>query len=260
MTRTLRRFLSSTAVRLRPVTSGVLAGMLLGWSALPVAAGEGQSCQRSSGEQPLAVVELYTSEGCSSCPPAERWLSGLKPADGVLALAFHVSYWDHLGWLDRFATAETTARQHRLKAALGAAYVYTPQVLVNGRDERGWRALSARSLPRLPAASAPALSLSREGEVVTARVAASSAQQTLTGYWVVLSDGLRSAVTRGENAGKHLRHDHLVSHYQPVAPWSARQAQVLPLRWPQVAGQRVAFVVTDRSGARPVQALDLACP
>jgi hypothetical protein len=207
----------------------------------------------------LAVVELYTSEGCSSCPPADRWLSTLKTRDGVLALAFHVSYWNHLGWLDRFATAETTARQHQIRAALGNAYVYTPQVLVNGQDERGWRGRSARSLPGLPAKGAPALRLTRKGDEVTARIEASHVPQTLAGYWAVLADGLSSKVTRGENVGETLRHDHVVSHYQPVAPWSSAQAHRLRLHWPAVQGQRVAFVVTDRSGGRPLQALDLTC-
>lgn len=229
------------------------------WSLLSMPASAAQSCQNSSGQRPLAVVELYTSEGCSSCPPADRWVSTLKTQDGVLALAFHVSYWNHLGWLDRFATPETTARQYQVRAALGKSYVYTPQVLLNGQDYRSWRGQAARSLPGLPVAGAPALRLSREGDTVSAQVAASTALQTLAGYWAVLSDGISSKVTRGENAGETLQHDHVVSHYQPVAPWVASQGVTLRLQWPVVAGQRVAFVVTDQTGTRPMQGLDLNC-
>lgn len=217
-----------------------------------------QTCEASTGPQPPAVVELYTSEGCSSCPPADRWLSGLKEQDGVVALAFHVSYWDHLGWLDRFATPQTTARQHQIKAALGGRYVYTPQVVLNGQDHRNWPGQTAQQLPHLPAAQAPGLRLRREGHQVTAHIAASSGQ--LAGYWAVLRDGLSSRVTRGENAGEHLKHDHVVGLYRPVPAWSAAQAHSVQLDLPAAAsGLRVAFVVTDSGGTRPVQALVLRC-
>lgn len=170
--------------RLRWLLAGVpLASMAMGLSA------SGLVCVRSTGTQPPAVVELYTSEGCSSCPPADRWLTSLQPQDGVLALGFHVSYWNHLGWRDRFASAETTARQHRIREALGARYVYTPQVLVNGDDVRGWRRYSSRHLPRLPADAAPALTLSRRGDEVMASVRSTPGQ----GVWRGTGPSCRTA-------------------------------------------------------------------
>ena len=84
------------------------------------------------------VVELYTSEGCNSCPPADRWLSKLKADPGVVALAFHVDYWDRLGWKDRFASAAFTARQAEQQASNGARFSYTPQVVVDGQDRKDW--------------------------------------------------------------------------------------------------------------------------
>ncbi|MGE0348956.1 DUF1223 domain-containing protein [Hydrogenophaga sp.] len=228
-------------------------GALLGTNA------SAQDCEARSGPKPLAVVELYTSEGCSSCPPADRWLSTLKTQDGVLALSFHVNYWNHLGWRDPFATPETTARQYRLKEALGGKYVYTPQVVLNGRDHRSWGGQGARDLAPLPAASAPGLRLVREGNQVTAELAASPAHTALAGYWAVLQDGLVSRVTRGENAGESLRHDHVVSHYQPVEPWPAGETRRTRLTLPAGGNPRVAFVVTDPSLTRPVQALVLQC-
>lgn len=222
-----------------------------------------QTCEVRSGPQPLAVVELYTSEGCSSCPPADRWLSTLKSPDNVLALSFHVNYWNHLGWRDPFATRETTARQYLLKEALGARHVYTPQVVLNGRDHRGWHGQRAVNLSGLPAATAPALRLSRQGDVVTAQVAAtpgSAPAGELAGYWAVLQDGLLSKVTRGENAGEDLRHDHVVSLYQPVPAWKAAQGGGAQLTLPARSVQRVAFVVTDPGLTRPLQALVLHCP
>lgn len=242
--------------RLRPLWLGLPLLASAGWMQ-PAAA---QTCQARTGNTPLAVVELYTSEGCSSCPPADQWLSQLKPEDGVLALAFHVSYWNHLGWLDPFATPEITARQHRIKAALGGPYVYTPQVVLNGRDHRGWRGQTAKHLPPLPAAQAPALRLSRTGNQVTAHVGTSKAKTSLAGYWAVLQDGLGSQVTRGENAGEHLRHDHVVRLYQPLPAWPAAQAHTVQITLPAgTTDQRVAFVVTDSGWTRPLQALALRC-
>ncbi|HEX5738485.1 MAG TPA: DUF1223 domain-containing protein [Hydrogenophaga sp.] len=219
-----------------------------------------QTCEARSGARPPAVVELYTSEGCSSCPPADRWLSTLKPQDGVLALSFHVNYWNHLGWMDPFATPETTARQYRLKEALGGRYVYTPQVVLNGRDHRTWRGQSAAQLAPLSVADAPDLHLRRLGDRFTAQVQAHGATQTLAGYWAVLQDGIESQVTRGENAGERLRHDHVVRLYQPVPPWSAAKPHATQLTVPAGAQQRVAFVVTTADLNRPLQALVLNCP
>jgi len=236
-----------------PMCLFTLLGAIMATSA------QARTCEVRSGPRPPAVVELYTSEGCSSCPPADRWLSTLKTADNVLALSFHVNYWNHLGWRDPFATTETTARQYRLKEALGGKYVYTPQVVLNGRDHRNWSGQRASSLGGLPAASAPALHLRREGQVVTATIASVPGSE-LAGYWAVLQDGLVSKVTRGENAGEDLRHDHVVSLYQPVAPWAASQGGSARLTLPVDSVQRVAFVVTNAALTQPLQALVLQCP
>lgn len=227
--------------------------LLAAW--LPVAVAAQGVCSAHSAARPPAVVELYTSEGCSSCPPADRWLSSLRGRPDVLALAFHVNYWDRLGWPDRFATATTTERQHRLQRASGAPYVYTPQVLLNGRDLRGWR---GAALPRLPA-SPVSLTLGREGSTVRAVVNA-PASQRLAGYWAVLEDGHVSRVRAGENAGETLAHDHVVTLYQPVPAWDGGARQLsLDLPPAGTTPRRVAFVVTDPLGATPLQALALSC-
>jgi hypothetical protein len=224
---------------------------------LPAWAAAGTICSVHSSAQPPAVVELYTSEGCSSCPPADRWATALKPRSDVLVLGFHVNYWDKLGWPDRFATAATTERQHLLQRALGAPYVYTPQVVLNGRDLRGW---SSAALPRLPS-SAITVALAREGNAVKASVAA-AASQRLAGFWAVLEDGHSSRVKAGENSGETLTHDHVVTLYRPVAEWSAAangQSFTLDLPAATSKPRRIAFVVTDPSGARPLQAAVLGC-
>ena len=215
-----------------------------------------QSCEARAGAQPPAVVELYTSEGCSSCPPADRWLSTLKGRSDVIALAFHVNYWDRLGWPDRFATPAITQRQHQLAQSSGSSYVYTPQVVQNGRDWRNW---SGSTPSRLPTSSV-ALSLKRDGNTVTANVGAAGAR--LAGYWAVLEDGHSTRVRAGENSGETLKHDHVVSLYQPVDIWAGKDDKQWSLALPPATAgvtRRVAFVVTDATSQRPVQALTLGC-
>ncbi len=222
---------------------------------VPLAAAA-QTCEVRSAAQPPAIVELYTSEGCSSCPPADRWLTGLKGRNDVIALAFHVNYWDRLGWPDRFATPAITERQHQLAQTSGSSYVYTPQVVMNGRDLRNW---SDASIAR-PAASKVALSMKREGNTVTANVGAGS--ERLAGYWAVLEDGHSTRVKAGENSGETLKHDHVVTLYKPVDAWAGKDDKQWSLALPPAsagATRRVVFVVTDAASQRPVQALALGC-
>lgn len=220
------------------------------------------TCQVQAPATPPTVVELYTSEGCSSCPPADRWLSALPVNERTLALGFHVNYWDHLGWKDRLATPATTQRQHLWKAMLRAPYVYTPQVIVNGADERSWSRFRADTLPRPAGAVVPGLRIERQGNRLRAEVSALPDGRRLAGYWAVLSGQVRSEVTRGENAGRTLVHDHVVRLYAPVAPWPSSQSRQLTLDLgpdPVLANTRVAFVVTADDGLRPLQAASLSC-
>jgi hypothetical protein len=228
--------------------------------ALPPAQAQADvSCRAQSGPVAPTVVELYTSEGCSSCPPADRWLSTLRGRQDVLALAFHVTYWDRLGWPDRFGAAAHTTRQQELAQRAGSRQVYTPQVVVDGADWRRW--------PQLPgpraASAAPALKLERQGERVVATVAPTSGTDTpLAGYWAVLEDRHASRVTAGENRGETLRHDHVVRLYEPVAGWSAAAGAMPSIAVSRGVAEhprRVAFVVTDARNGRPLQALALAC-
>src|SRR5689334_522273 len=95
-----------------------------------------------SGETRNVLIELFTSEGCSSCPAAEKWLGALKSNQDlwrkIVPVAFHVDYWDRLGWRDRFAKPEFTARQQRYAAAWGGDAVYTPGFVINGKEWRSW--------------------------------------------------------------------------------------------------------------------------
>jgi hypothetical protein len=117
----------------------IALGILAAAFALPV---QGGQCVAKSGPHTTALVELYTSEACSSCPPADRWLSGLAlgghAPDRVVPLALHVDYWDYVGWKDPYARREFSLRQRKLTQLQRLALVYTPQVMLQGRDFRGW--------------------------------------------------------------------------------------------------------------------------
>ncbi|MDQ6628695.1 MAG: DUF1223 domain-containing protein [Pseudomonadota bacterium] len=218
----------------------------------------------TSPAQAAAVVELYTSEGCSSCPPADRWLSTLKADPGVVALAFHVDYWDRLGWKDRFSSAVFTERQASQQTSSGARFNYTPQVVVDGKDSKGWPSAAVLGAPRPQ--SPVALSLSRQGAHVSATVSASPrAPKRLAAYWALTEQDHVSSVRAGENQGATLHHDFVVRDYKPVAPWPAQVDTPRTLGFDLIGAddpahrRDVNLVVVDADTGRPVQALKLGC-
>ncbi|MBS7660466.1 DUF1223 domain-containing protein [Pseudomonas lalucatii] len=182
----------------------------------------------SSGVSATAVLELYTAQGCSSCPPADRWLSALRehPAlwHGLIPLAFHVDYWDRLGWPDPFANPEHSARQRGYARAGASRGVYTPAFILAGREWHGW----FRDQPlRLPCATEVGnLSLRLEGDSLQLSFAPSRpAPPGLIAHVARLGFGLRTEVQRGENAGKRLGHDFVVLSLQRIAPDMANRWQ-----------------------------------
>ena len=233
----------------------------------------GEKCTARSGEKTAALVELYTSEGCNSCPPADRWLSTLGDkyrAQLVVPLALHVDYWDYIGWKDPYAKREFSQRQRRLSQLQRAAFVYTPQVLVQGADFREWAdPLFDRTLARINAKPARArleLEILRAtGEALNVRVNAAildPAQGADAGLYVATYENrLESRVTAGENSGRLLRHDHVALEWQ--GPYGAGERQLrLPLLPKAKIGESgvVAFVQNQRT-AEVLQTLLLGtCP
>src|SRR5438067_1490225 len=180
-----------------------------------------QTCRAQSGASKTPFVELYTSEGCDSCPPADRWLSAHFPRDGAnhaIALAFHVDYWDRLGWTDRFASHAYTERQYAAMQANGKTFVVTPQILLQGHEfPASRRAMPQPALDRIarePAAAMIELTATHDGKDVAARAvsriadAENRAKTTLSIAYV--DSGLVSEVKAGENKGVRLTHDHVV--------------------------------------------------
>ncbi|WP_084610107.1 DUF1223 domain-containing protein [Sedimenticola selenatireducens] len=167
--------------------------------------------QISSGEQRVTLVELYTSEGCSSCPPAEAWLNGfLKDEDlwnRVIPVAFHVDYWDYIGWKDRFAQSRFSDRQYRYQQEGGIRTVYTPGVLLNGEEWRSW----SRQRPGVADETPGALTLEVTGNHVTVRFASTSKPAgEMRLHLAILAFGLTSEIAAGENRGRQLAHEFVV--------------------------------------------------
>ncbi len=222
----------------------------LGLGLVATVALAGEPVRLMGGPARVALIELYTSEGCSSCPPADRWLSALCDAPGLwhdfVPLALHVDYWNRLGWPDRFSTRDYTARQRALAAAWGRDEVYTPCLVRDGREWRG-----ARDVPNA-GPKVGVLTASFDGALVRAAFVGAEAKGDLELHAAILGANVASRVTAGENAGETLRHDFVVltlAHGALSAP--------LAIRVPPIAGvprHALAVWVTRRGELVPLQA------
>lgn len=178
-------------------------------------------CSAKSGAHTVPLLELYTSEGCSSCPPADKWMSNIK-SNQVTPLAFHVDYWDYVGWKDKFSKAEYSDRQRKGAAFAGAGFVYTPQFVMNGRDFKGWDNSRLNEVIEKNQKSASRASLSlnattlANGEInlqATANAVNPADAKNADIYVAIYENKLVSKVNAGENNGRELKHDYVVRHF-----------------------------------------------
>jgi hypothetical protein len=242
-------------------------------------------CSAKSARTTTALVELYTSEGCDSCPPADRWLSSLGPRgfapERVVPIALHVDYWDYIGWKDPYAQRAYSARQRKMAQLARAAMVYTPQVLLQGRDFRGWRdggtpdvfSQAVAAINARPAKARISLTLDTQRkdafEVEVSAQLDDAAPGAAALYLAAYENKLVSEVKAGENRGRTLPHDYVVLQWLgpfefkpgPQGP-SLRERHALPLlpkAVPEHSG--VAAFVQNRATSEVLQALMLpACP
>ena len=185
------------------------------------------ACMAESPKHTVALAELYTSEGCDSCPPADKWLSGLSArgltADKVVPLALHVDYWDYIGWKDVFAQPKFTERQRDLSRLSGSTFVYTPQVVLSGRDFRGWSGAGfdaqVRSVNAKSAQADIKVGLEIAGGEIKVSADAVSRTRNAAQLFVALTQSrIVSNVKSGENRGATLKHDFVVREWLgPVA-------------------------------------------
>ncbi len=198
------------------ISYSALLILLAGFNAFSQAA----TCVAESTDYRVAMLELYTSEGCNSCPPADRWLNSLQDRGfetrHVVPLAFHVDYWDYIGWKDRFAQPEFSQRQRSAADHNKASVVYTPQFLLNGRDiRRPW--LAGELSRQLQSVNGQAAQLNlrlqqttRANTVHASLSVTNVAAQGALVYVALFENGLHSEIKAGENAGKKLYHEFVV--------------------------------------------------
>ena len=228
-------------------------------------------CEASSSAHVMPVVELYTSEGCSSCPPADKWASTLKDksaAGEIIVQAFHVGYWDYIGWVDRFAAPAYTQRQQAIAARNNLRGIYTPQLVVGGKDWPQWSSLRAQNLRTSNAEVAKV-------NIVTRRVGVDQFEADITplptwqgtswsAYWTVTEHGHHSKVLSGENSGELLKHDFVVRQLVQAGSYKTSDAASQKLNFRSIAAtpghaRQVNLVVFDTQTGSTVQAVSLQC-
>lgn len=209
----------------------------------PVSAADGK---------PLTVVELFTSQGCSSCPPADALLAELAKRGDVLALSFHVDYWDYIGWKDPFSDKACTRRQNEYAQRFHLRYVYTPQIVVHGEEQTVGsdrdavtKMIARRAGPPKVALSA---TLAADGGVVV-RLPETPLAAPAAVWMATFDPEHATEVARGENAGRRLVNANVVRGVADVLNWNGR-ARTLTIEQGQIAGGGAeAAVVVQSAGA-----------
>ena len=238
--------------------AGALVSLLFAASA--TLAGE---LELRAGPARTSLLELYTSEGCSSCPPADRWMSSLvddkRIWDKVVPVAFHVDYWDYIGWKDRFARKEFSHRQRAYAYHGGVQSVYTPGFVVGGEEWRSWFWRPNLNLPQAP--DPGVLRVKRSGKQLEVNFDPTPAGRGKAPkvHVAILGFDLTTAIRAGENRGRELRHDFVVIGYgkSRLREDSGKLHAAVDLPRTRVAAPRTALAVwiSYEDHPRPIQAV-----
>ena len=233
------------------------------------------SCAKQSPAHRVALIELYTSEGCSSCPPADQWLGQLSQgfsADQVVALALHVDYWDYIGWQDPFAQPAFAERQRWLTRLARSSTVYTPEVFTGMKELRTWHTATnfaerIENINRRPAAADIALQMRSAGDSAVDLEArftlreGERAGQATEAFVIIYENQLRSEIRAGENRGVNLQHERVVRFWSTALPLSKadgtalwRQTLKIPADW-QLKQLGIAAFVQDAQAGEVLQAV-----
>lgn len=214
----------------------------------------------ATANKPVAIIELFTSQGCSSCPPADRLLmETAKQAAAnhqpVYALSFHVDYWDRLGWRDPFSDARYTARQRQYARQLGLASVYTPQAVLNGKQEfvgsnRARLTSLLTDALRQPAASTIQLTATQKGQSVFVDTKLAGLLSDAVLHIALVSNSVSTAVSKGENAGHTLTHNNVVRAFTTVRATENSQATLpIPPNFNPADGAVITYLQNEKTGA-----------
>ncbi len=204
------------------------------------------------------VVELFTSQGCSSCPPADAMLHDLARMDGVIALSLHVDYWDYIGWPDSFASPDHSARQEAYAREAGERMVYTPQIIVGGQDRvvgGDAIALMERLHAHADATTPVDLSLRRNGDTLLIEAPAQALPHPLEVQVVRYVPEDEVVITGGENAGLTMSYSNIVTSWETVGSWTG--AEPLRLDLPLEGTEPVAVLLQEPGPGRIRAAAEL---
>ena len=225
-------------------------------------------CSATSGQYITPVVEVFTSEGCSSCPPADNWASSFKEkaaAGDVVVQVFHVGYWDYIGWVDRFAAPAYTQRQREVAAKNKLLSIYTPQAVLNGKDWPDWhgKTLSSNS-QELAKANISIIQTSADRFDATVTPLPALVGASWSAYWTLTEHGHNSKVLAGENAREFLKHDFVVRQLVQAGDYKSSDASVHKLSFNSITRtpghpRQINLVVTDNKTGRTLQAASLSC-
>jgi hypothetical protein len=205
--------------------------------------------------QQAVVVELYTSQGCSACPPADAFLGELTKDPRVIPLALHVDYWDYIGWADVFAQPGFTRRQHAYAKATGSKMVYTPQLIIAGQvadQDHGVEGIWQQIEAKAETAPAVGLTINRAGDVLTIRAEALVAQDhPLAVQLVRYAPEEVVTIERGENAGQTITYHNVVTGWDRLAEWDGKAPLEISA---EISGDAPAVIIVQRAGPGEVLA------
>jgi hypothetical protein len=203
----------------------------------------------------VVVIELYTSQGCSSCPPADEFLSVLAANPRVLPLALHVDYWDYIGWADKFAQAKFTDRQRAYARAIGSRTIYTPQLIIGGLDRiEGFapEETADRLNAHLDLSPKIDLSLSRTGDSLVIRATSLQPFDAPVAVQLVRYTPEETiTIERGENAGKTITYRNIVTSWENLGTWVGPETMELTVPF---AGSEPGVVILQSDGPSAILA------
>jgi hypothetical protein len=226
----------------RPILAALLLTLAI---SMPATAGQVQ-------QAPHAVLELFTSQGCSSCPPADAVLEDLGKRPDLLTLAYHVDYWDYIGWTDTFGSADATKLQREYAQSRGTTKIYTPQLVVNGADDVvGSRRGDVDAKVKAASLSLP-VKLEASGDTVMVDVPAQPGGPDAMIWLVTFIKHADITIERGENAGKQMSYSQIVTGRQMLGMWDAAAGSHLKLPLGEVLTGKsdgaVILVQQEKSG------------
>lgn len=220
-------------------------------NALVLAGMTGLTASAAQAEDNVVLVELFTSQGCSSCPPADRNLARLAERRDILPLSMHVDYWDYLGWRDTFARREHTERQYDYRRMLGTRVVYTPQMIIQGQaDVPGYQPeiIDAAITKAARQAAGAQIAIEHDTGMFSANITGAQTGRACTIWVASYTQEAAVDIERGENAGQTITYHNVVEKLMRVGPRDDAAAQTISLPKPETGEGIAVWLQDDQTG------------